>query len=179
MINISGSIRRVLFSTAFTASALLMSSGASAALPVTPTAVGQTTQIGEVTVRNVAFPSNGITLSGNVYLPKGFNPQRKYAAIVVVHPGGGVKEQTAGLYALKMAEAGFVTLAFDAAHQGASGGLPRFIDDPMERVGEFYNAVDYLTSQVVNSNPAIDAAFCNALRVTLVGSTTPALTRSS
>lgn len=123
-----------------------MSSAASAALPVTPTTVGATTQIGGVTVRNIAFDNNGITMSGNVYLPRGFNAQRKYPAIVVVHPGGGVKEQTAGLYALKIAEEGFVTLAFDAAHQGASGGLPRFIDDPMKRVVDFYSAVDYLST---------------------------------
>lgn len=138
--------RSLLISASLAAAALLMPGSASAALPVTPQAVGMTTQTGEVTVRGVAFDNNGITMSGNVYFPQGFNAQRKYPAIVVVHPGGGVKEQTAGLYALKMAEQGFVTLAFDAAHQGASGGLPRFIDDPMERVGDFYSAVDYLTT---------------------------------
>lgn len=52
----------------------------------------------------------------------------------------------AGLYALKLAGEGFVTLAFDASHQGASGGLPRYVDDPMKRVGDFYSAVDYLTT---------------------------------
>ena len=60
--------------------------------------------------------------AGNVYFPKGFSEGQKYAAIVVVHPGGGVKEQAAGLYAQKLAAEGFVTLAFDASHQGASGG---------------------------------------------------------
>ena len=137
---------RLLLSTTLAASALLMAGAASAALPVTPTVVGATTQIGGVTVRNVAFNNNGITMSGNVYLPKGFSERRKYPAIAVVHPGGGVKEQTAGLYALKLAEQGFVTLAFDASHQGASGGLPRFVDDPMKRVVDFYSAVDYLSN---------------------------------
>jgi uncharacterized protein len=77
---------------------------------------------------------------------------------VVVHPGGGVKEQVAGLYALKLAGEGFVTLAFDASHQGASGGLPRFVDDPMKRVGDFYGAVDYLTAL-----PYVDAQNVGAL----------------
>jgi uncharacterized protein len=146
MIMTSGGLRRLLLASSFAVSALLMSGTASAALPVTPTVPGTALQIGDVTVRNVAFDNNGITMSGNIYLPRGFSDRRKYPTIVVVHPGGGVKEQTAGLYALKMAEAGFVTLAFDAAHQGASGGLPRFIDDPMKRVGDFYSAVDYLTT---------------------------------
>ncbi|MGZ8284072.1 MAG: alpha/beta hydrolase [Allosphingosinicella sp.] len=160
MTKTSGGLRRLLLSTSLAASALLMSGAATAALPVTPTTVGATTQIGGVTVRNVAFDNNGIAMSGNVYLPRGFNAQRKYPAIVVVHPGGGVKEQTAGLYALKMAEQGFVTLAFDASHQGASGGLPRFVDDPMKRVVDFYSAVDYLTAL-----PFVDDARLGALGV--------------
>ena len=85
-------------------------------------------------------------MAGNVFFPAGFDSQRKYPAIVVVHPGGGVKERTAGLYAQRLAEHGFITLAFDASHQGASGGMPRFLDDPMRRVGDIYSAVDYLTT---------------------------------
>ena len=119
---------------------------ASAGLSAAPRSAGMTTQIGDVIVRGVEFQNNDITMSGNVYLPAGFNERQKYPAIVVVHPGGGVKEQVAGLYALKLAEEGFVTLAFDASHQGASGGMPRFVDDPMKRVVDFYSAVDYLTS---------------------------------
>lgn len=71
---------------------------------------------------------------GNLYTPPGFDRGRKYPAIASIHPGGGVKEQTAGLYAERLAAEGFVTLAFDASHQGASGGLPRYLDDPMRRV---------------------------------------------
>src|SRR3954453_12346228 len=71
-----------------------------------------TTRIGDVTLQAVHFDNNGIRMAGNVYLPPGFNAGGKYAAIVSVHPGGGVKEQTAGLYAQRLAEQGFVTLAF-------------------------------------------------------------------
>lgn len=95
---------------------------------------------------SVRFNNNGLKMAGNLYLPAGFNDGAKYSAIVVVHPGGGVKEQTAGLYAQKLAEQGFVTLAFDASHQGESEGLPRYLDDPMKRVGDIYSAVDYLTT---------------------------------
>lgn len=99
-----------------------------------------------VTMKAVTFKNNTIDMAGNVYLPKGFKETGKYPAIVVVHPGGGVKEQTAGLYAQRLAEQGFVTLAFDASHQGASGGIPRLLDDPMRRVGDIYSAVDYVTT---------------------------------
>ena len=100
----------------------------------------------DATMKSVQFKNNGIDMAGNVYFPKDFTENRKYSAIVVVHPGGGVKEQTAGLYAEKLAEQGFVTLAFDASYQGASGGMPRFLDNPVNRVGDIYSAVDYLTS---------------------------------
>ena len=97
-------------------------------------------------MKSIQFKNGAITMAGNLHLPEGFDTARHYAAIVVVHPGGGVKEQTAGLYAQRLAEQGFVALAFDASHQGASGGEPRFLDDPMKRVGDIYSAVDYLTS---------------------------------
>src|SRR5689334_17610894 len=53
----------------------------------------------EIAVKSVTFNNNGIKMAGNLYLPKGFTEGRKYAAIISVHPGGGVKEQTAGVYA--------------------------------------------------------------------------------
>ena len=111
-------------------------------------------------MQGVTFKNNGIDMAGNVYFPAGFDNSRRYAAIVSVHPGGGVKEQTAGLYAQKLAGQGFVTLAFDASHQGASGGEPRFLDDPMKRVGDIYSAVDYLTSL-----PYVDANRIGALGI--------------
>ncbi len=98
------------------------------------------------TMKNTTFKNGSLKMAANLYFPEGFEAGKKYAAIVVVHPGGGVKEQTAGLYAKKLAEQGFVALAFDASHQGASEGTPRFLDDPMKRVGDIYSAVDYLTT---------------------------------
>ena len=77
------------------------------------------------TMRSISFKHGNIAMAGNLYLPEAFNEASRYPAILSIHPGGGVKEQTAGLYAQRLAEQGFVTLAFDASHQGASGGEPR------------------------------------------------------
>ena len=75
-----------------------------------------------VTVRKVSFlRSNNIVLVGNLFLPKDFDKTQKYPAILSIHPAGSVKEQSAGLYAYRLAESGFVTLAFDAAYAGESG----------------------------------------------------------
>ncbi|MEG5266296.1 alpha/beta hydrolase [Pseudomonas sp. JDS28PS106] len=123
-------------------------------------AASATTQVGKIQCQSIQFMKNDIPMAGNLYLPEHFNKGKKYAAIICVHPGGGVKEQTAGLYAQKLAEQGFVTMAFDASHQGASGGLPRFLDDPMNRVDDIYHAVDYMVSL-----PFVDADRIGALGV--------------
>lgn len=94
----------------------------------------------------VTFKNGSLKIAGNLFLPAKMEPNKKYPAIVVVHPGGGVKEQTAGLYAQKLAQQGFIALAFDASHQGASEGSPRFLEDPTARVEDIRSAVDYLTT---------------------------------
>src|SRR6188768_2179422 len=115
----------------------------------------------KATVQAVTFKKDNLNLAGNVYLPAGFDKTKKYPAIVVVHPGGGVKEQTAGLYAQQLAENGFVTLAFDASHQGESEGLPRYLDNPINRVGDIYSAVDYLvTLPYVDANSIGGLGIC-------------------
>ncbi len=97
-------------------------------------------------VEKVTFNNNNLKMLGNLYLPKDFNENKKYPVIITVHPGGGVKEQTSGLYAKKMAEQGYIALAFDASHQGESEGLPRFLEDPTQRVEDIRSAVDYVTT---------------------------------
>ncbi|MFI6502979.1 alpha/beta hydrolase [Nonomuraea typhae] len=92
----------------------------------------------------ITFPNGSITMAANLYLPDGFDPQDSHPAIVVVHPCGGVKEQAAGLYAGKLAEHGFVALAFDASFQGDSGGEPHHLEDPYARVEDVHAAVDHL-----------------------------------
>lgn len=88
----------------------------------------------------------GTTLSAVIYVPTDFDTSKQYPAIVVSHPGGGVKEQTAGLYAGKLAEHGFVTIAYDASFQGASTGEPRQLENPFIRTEDVSAVVDYLTT---------------------------------
>lgn len=100
-----------------------------------------------VTVRKVSFlRSNNIVLVGNLFLPKDFDPAKRYPTILSIHPAGSVKEQSAGLYAHHLAENGFVTLAFDATYAGESGGTPHWSEAPYERVEDIRYAIDYLVT---------------------------------
>lgn len=82
----------------------------------------------------VSFMKMGLKIAGLVFKPENFDENKKYPAIVVTHPVGGVKEQVAGLYAKRLAQKGFVTLAYDAAYQGESGGEPHYLENPASRV---------------------------------------------
>ncbi len=96
--------------------------------------------------KKVTFKKLCLNIVGLLFLPNNFDVKNKYPAIVVTHPGGGVKEQCSSLYAWNLAKNGYVALAFDASHQGESEGLPRYLEDPTSRVEDIRSAVDFLVS---------------------------------
>lgn len=88
---------------------------------------------GAVNIPPITYDLNGLKIAANVYTPAGYDPAKSYPALVVAHPNGGVKEQVAGLYSQRMAEKGYICLAFDAAYQGTSEGEPRNTDKPVRK----------------------------------------------
>jgi len=94
----------------------------------------------------VSFLSENIRVAGNVFLPPHYDANKSYAAIVVITPASGVKEQTAGIYAEKMAKEGYITLAFDHRTYGESGGYPRGMESAPMKVEDIKNAITFLSN---------------------------------
>ncbi|MET0029151.1 MAG: alpha/beta hydrolase [Candidatus Thiodiazotropha sp.] len=114
-------------------------------------------------MNKVNFPNSNnytITMAAVIYFPEGFDESQQYPAIVVSHPGGGVKEQTAGTYAAKLAKEGFVTIAYDASYQGESTGEPRQLENPHIRTEDVSAVIDYLTTL-----PYVDKARIGAMGI--------------
>lgn len=118
-----------------------------------PAVIGQPDTNG-ILIERVSYPNRNThtLIAANLFKPANFDTSKKYPAIVITHPIGGVKEQTAGLYALRLAEQGFITLAYDASYQGDSGGEPRLMELPTARVDDISGSVDFLST-----HPQVDA----------------------
>jgi fermentation-respiration switch protein FrsA (DUF1100 family) len=120
----------------------------------------------KVDVKSVTFQNQfNMKVAGHLYTPKDLRPNTKVAAIIVGHPMGAVKEQSADLYATKMAERGFVTLSIDLSFWGESEGKPGHLVAPDIYADDFSAAVDYLSTQ-----PFVDQERIGAIGVCGSGS---------
>ena len=117
-------------------------------------------------MQKVAFKNQyNMKVVGNLFTPKDMNKNAKHAAIIVGHPMGAVKEQSANLYAIKMAEQGFVTLSLDLSFWGESEGQPRNAVLPDMYAEDFSAAVDFLGTQ-----PFVDGEWIGVLGICGSGS---------
>ncbi|MEV5027475.1 alpha/beta hydrolase [Paenibacillus sp. LPE1-1-1.1] len=117
-----------------------------------------------VTVEKVSYKNRfGITVAADLYLPKDIDESKKYVALVIGTPYGGVKEQGAGIYAQTMAERGFVAIAFDESFNGESSGEPRHVSSPDIFTEDFSAGVDYLgTRPYVDRNKIGAIGICGS-----------------
>jgi fermentation-respiration switch protein FrsA (DUF1100 family) len=97
-------------------------------------------------IRTVSFRNKAVELAAHLHLPDNYSEDDEYPALVGIHPAGGVKEQTIGTYAARLAARGFVTVVYDSSYQGESGGEPRLLEDPTTRVEDARCAADFLTT---------------------------------
>lgn len=120
----------------------------------------------KVTMQKVTFKNQyHMNVAGNLFIPKGLKQNTKNPAIIVGHPMGAVKEQSANLYATKMAEQGFVTLSLDLSFWGESEGQPRNAVSPDIYAEDFSAAVDFL-----GTRPFIDRSRIGAIGICGSGS---------
>ncbi len=83
-------------------------------------------------------------IAAHIQLPPGFDESKRYPTVISIHPFGSCKEQTSGnVYGKALAEKGYVVIAYDASFQGGSGGAPRWVEDPTQRVEDISRVIDY------------------------------------
>lgn len=99
----------------------------------------------KVALYAVSFKNQyNLQVAGHLFIPKNLDRKAKNAAIVVGHPMGAVKEQSADVYASNMADRGFIALAIDLSFWGESEGSPRNAVLPDMYSEDFSAAVDFL-----------------------------------
>ncbi|HAD88584.1 MAG TPA: alpha/beta hydrolase [Alteromonas macleodii] len=97
-------------------------------------------------MKKVSFRNSDMAwdISALILTPPDFDEAKQYPTVISVHPFGSCKEQTSSAtYGKALAEAGYVVIAFDASFQGESGGEPRFVEDPTQRVEDVSRVIDY------------------------------------
>lgn len=97
-------------------------------------------------IKKVSFRNADMAwdMAAFILLPDGFDATKRYPTMVSVHPFGSCKEQTSSaIYGKALAELGYVVIAFDASFQGESGGMPRYVEDPTQRVEDISRVIDY------------------------------------
>ncbi len=110
----------------------------------------------------INFKSEGINISGHLFLPDNYNAKGKFSAIVVVAPASGVKEQTAGIYAERLSKKGYITLAFDHRTFGESEGKPRAMENAPMKVEDIKNAISFLaTIPGVHKSKIAEVGICS------------------
>ena len=120
----------------------------------------QPNPINHPTMKKVSFQSEGLNLVGHLYYPADYVQGEQYPAIIASGSWTTVKEQMAGLYAEKLAEQGFITLAFDFRNYGESEGQPRTYENPAMKVQDIQNAVSFLQSL-----PEVDGSKIGAMGI--------------
>ncbi len=105
-------------------------------------------------------PDMAWEIAADIHLPPQFDAGNTYPTVVSIHPFGSCKEQTSGsVYGKALAEAGFVVIAYDASFQGESGGAPRWVESPSQRVEDVSHVIDY----------AVTLPYVDAERIGVIG----------